>query len=190
MAEETEYKFLVEKDKFYEIMENIKNRYPNAYSCEKLQINYYYDTDDQYLLSNNTTLRIRQIGSELSLELKEAIPVIGSNYSTCTETNRNISSLRSDITLEEGNFAWIPFTMQGNLVTKRLSIQPSESLSIDFDVNYYLGKCDYEIELEFTANASKATAIFIEQLDLMQYRNNIGGKARRFFQLKSDIFKD
>lgn len=184
---ETEYKFLVDKERFYEILSLIKEHYTDAEYKEKVQINYYYDTDDNYLLNNHTTLRIRQTENSLRLELKEAQPLMCSDFSTCTEEAMDIDSLKSDITLENGKFAWIPFSLQGDLVTHRTSIKPSDSLSIDFDVNFYLGKCDYEIEMEFKDMAEKGTKVLVDKLGLLQYKNTVGGKARRFFKVKSEI---
>lgn len=185
--QETEYKFLVDKEKFYQILNLIKNKYTDIECNERVQINHYYDTDDGYLLTSHTTLRIRQTEAGLRLELKEAQPVNSNDFSTCTETSFKVGSLKNDITLEEGKYAWIPFSLQGSLVTKRISIRPSEALSIDFDVNFYLGHCDYEIEMEFTENAQKATTLLAEKLGLMKYKNTIGGKAYRFFRSKADF---
>ena len=184
---ETEYKFLVDRDKFYEILTLIKNRYTEADYKEIIPINYYYDTDDHYLLANHTTLRVRQTERSLRLELKESQQLTGNDYSTSNETVQDIPALKSDITLESGKFAWIPFSMQGQLVTHRISIRPSDSLSIDFDVNFYLGCCDYEIEMEFKDMAEKGTKVLVDKLGIMKYINTVGGKARRFFKLKSEI---
>ncbi len=186
---ETEYKFLVTKEKFYEIMTQIKGQYPNACCDKRIQINYYYDTFDGYLLSNHTTLRVRQTEDSIALELKESLPAV-KDFSTSKETTKKISGLLPEITLKDGRFAWIPFQLQGNLVTKRVSIKPCQSLSIDFDINYYWGYCDYEIEMEFNKDALKATTVLINNLGLMPLRNKTGGKAIRFFKLKSNLFKD
>ena len=67
---ETEYKFLVSKEKFERIMDRIRMKYPELEIKERLQINYYYDTDDHYLLDRHTTLRARQIGDDIRLEMK------------------------------------------------------------------------------------------------------------------------
>lgn len=184
---ETEYKFLVDKDVFYRILEAVKNHYTDAEYSEKVQINYYYDTDEHYLLENHTTLRVRQTEAGLKLELKEAQQLTGNDFSTCTEHAEKIDSVRSSITLEKGKYAWIPFSLQGNLVTQRTSIKPSDSLSIDFDVNFYLGKCDYEIEMEFRDMAEKGTRVLVDKLGLLKYKNTVGGKARRFFKLKAEM---
>ena len=183
---ETEYKFLMDKEKFYEILALIKDRYTDAEYKDVIQINYYYDTDDNYLLSNHTTLRARQTENSLRLELKESQQLTGNDYSVANETCMDIEKLKSDITLESGKYAWIPFSLQGELVTHRISIRPSDSLSIDFDVNFYLGKCDYEIEMEFKDMAEKGTKVLIDKLDLMKYINTVGGKARRFFLYKGE----
>lgn len=186
-GKETEYKFLVDKETFYQILNMVKERYTEADYREKVQINYYYDTDDHYLLTNHTTLRIRQTEEGLRLEMKEAQQLTGNDFSTCTETAEKIDSLKNDITLEKGKYAWIPFTLQGDLVTHRTSIKPSDALSIDFDVNFYLGKCDYEIEMEFRDTAEKGTKVLVDKLGLLKYKNTVGGKARRFFAFKSEI---
>lgn len=186
---EMEYKFLVSKEKFYEIMKLVKDKYPDASKEKRIQINYYYDTDDSYLLNNNTTLRVRQIEDRLTLELKESM-LAANDFSTSNETIKPIDALTADITLNEGRHAWIPFRLQGNLVTRRYSLKPSSSLSIDFDVNCYFGCCDYEIEMEFTENAARATALLVENLGLMQYKNKVGGKSRRFFAYKLASFKE
>lgn len=184
--QETEYKFLVDREKFYEILGLIKELYTGAEYKEKVQINYYYDTDDNYLLANHTTLRVRQTENSLRLELKEAQQLTGNDFSTCTETAVDVPCLKNDITLETGKYAWIPFSLQGDLVTHRTSIRPSDSLSIDFDINFYLGKCDYEIEMEFKDLAEKGTKVLVEKLGIMKYKNTVGGKARRFFQYKAE----
>ncbi len=186
---ETEYKFLVTKEKFYEIMTRIKEQYPDACCDERIQINYYYDTVDGYLISNHTTLRARQTEDGIILELKELLPALKDFY-TSKETTHDISGLLPEITLKDGKFAWIPFQLQGNLTTKRVSIKPFQLLSIDFDVNYYWGFCDYEIEMEFSKDALKETAALIGNLGLMPCINKTGGKVIRFFNLKSNLFKD
>lgn len=185
---ETEYKFLVDRTMFYEIMSKVKEKYPNIHPVDKTQINYYYDNDDQYLFSNHTTLRARQIETELTLEMKESIPS-SDEFSTSNETEWKISALTHEITLNTGKHAWIPFQLQGNLVTRRVSIKPTESLSIDFDTNCYLGKCDYEIEMEFKDEAKKATTMLVNELGLLKYKNMEGGKVRRFFRYKAEIFR-
>ncbi len=185
---ETEYKFLVDKETFEKVSETVKSRFPNAKVSERIQINYYYDTPDRYLRERNVTLRIRQIESDLTLELKEYV-MSSQDYSEASEMSRKIERVCNDITLKKGKYAWIPFSLQGNLVTKRCSVKPTESLSIDFDVNYYLGRCDYEIEMEFTKNAHKATLMLIEKLGLMKYKNTVGGKAGRFFRCKAENSK-
>lgn len=183
---EMEFKFLVTKEKFYEIKDILTEKYSDKYSSERVQINYYYDNAEGYLLENHTTVRVRQIDDKLTLEVKEAQNDLN-DYTTSTERSQPIEFLTSSITLSEGKHAWIPFNLQGNLVTRRFSLKPSDSLSIDFDVNQYFGCCDYEIEMEFSDTALKATMTLIESLNLMPFKNNVGGKARRFFAYRNRI---
>ncbi len=185
---ETEYKFLVDRSTFYEIMGKVKEKYSNIHPVDKVQINYYYDSNDQYLFTNHTTLRVRQIETELTLEMKESIPS-ADEFNVSNETEWKIDAITPEITLNSGKHAWIPFQLQGNLVTRRVSIKPTESLSIDFDTSCYFGKCDYEIEMEFKDEAKKATTMLVNELGLLKYKNMEGGKARRFFRYKAEIFR-
>lgn len=185
---ETEYKFLVDRSTFYEIMGKVKEKYSNIHPVDKVQINYYYDSEDQYLFSNHTTLRVRQIETELTLEMKESVPS-ADEFSVSNETEWKIDAISPEITLNSGKHAWIPFQLQGNLVTRRVSIKPTDSLSIDFDTSCYFGKCDYEIEMEFKDEAKKATTMLANELGLLKYKNMEGGKARRFFRYKAEIFR-
>ena len=65
---EKEFKFLVEKNTFEETKRRIKT---NGYKSDnKVQINYYYDTDDYRLLKADRTVRVRQNGEKLILQVK------------------------------------------------------------------------------------------------------------------------
>jgi len=183
-----EFKFLVTKEKFYEIKNLLSEKYADKESTDRVQINYYYDNDEGYLLENHTTVRVRQIEDRLTLEVKEAQHDYN-DYTTSNEYAQSIDSLSGYITLNQGRHAWIPFTLQGSLITRRFSLKPSDSLSIDFDINQYFGRCDYEIEMEFEESALKATMSLIESLNLMPFKNMVGGKARRFFACRNQIMK-
>jgi len=185
---EMEFKFLVTKEKFYEIKSLLSEKYADKESTDRVQINYYYDNDEGYLLENHTTVRVRQIEDRLTLEVKEAQHDYN-DYTTSNEYAQSIDSLSGYITLSQGRHAWIPFTLQGSLITRRFSLKPSESLSIDFDISQYFGRCDYEIEMEFEESALKATLSLIESLNLMPFKNMVGGKARRFFACRNQIMK-
>ena len=65
---ESEYKYLLEKSDFLWLFLYAKKHY--SAEDDIIQINYYYDTPDNNYNSNNETIRIRQIGENLSLQRK------------------------------------------------------------------------------------------------------------------------
>ena len=71
MEEERELKYLLPMASFYNVVELIKKTFPDIATKEKLQINYYYDTNQYDLLRAGITCRVRQSGAELLGQYKE-----------------------------------------------------------------------------------------------------------------------
>jgi len=168
---EKEYKFLLNKDTFIKTNDTVSAMFSN--SSSSLQINYYYD-DEQYSLNKqNITLRVRQTGETIKLQKKHHIikssvmPVISD------ETERIITNFPKVI---DGKYY-----LKGSLVTHRCRISTNKSVYFDFDINYYLGICDYEVEIEFGKNANQQAEIFIACLGLKNVLP-VQGKASRFFR--------
>ena len=138
---EVEKKELISKEQYlaclaYLMKKQIGNR--------KLQVNYYYDTDDFRLYTNNETLRVRQIEDQLKLEYKHN-KTIENNVRTCDEYTQALDSLPSSIDNDALNIHNCKYI--GSLITERYDFKLNNSI-ISLDKNYYLGTLDYEIEIE------------------------------------------
>ena len=105
------------------------------------QINYYYDTENYAMLSNNETLRVRQIENHLELHFKhdkKTYNCVRVSKELCEE----LQCLPEMISIN-GLFA----NYTGFLLTERTIIKLN-MFTIFLDKNYYMGKVDYEIEIE------------------------------------------
>lgn len=138
---EFEFKYFVSKDIFYELINKIKNKYPDSTSKNKLQINYYYDTENYDLHKQGVTCRIRLSEDKIIGQYKEHYL----NGSHCSkETDFQVNELPRTIMRGEQRLIF-----QGELVTTRMSFSITPYVKIECDVNFYLGNCDYEIEIEY-----------------------------------------
>ena len=117
---------------------------------EKNQINYYFDTQNYGLANNDETLRVRQSDCGLKLEYK-----FNKKYSSmireCQEYSFSIKELPSEISSHIITPFYdrdkTKFFLQGQLVTYRKKFQLDRT-EICLDSNYYLGKKDFELEIE------------------------------------------
>ena len=140
---EKEFKFLVEKNTFEETKRRIKT---NGYKSDnKIQINYYYDTDDYRLLKSGSTVRVRQNGENLILQVKNHLQC-KEEFSISNEYEKKIDFLHNKVFFECFS-KYVQFL--GSLITHRETFYFGTSGQICFDVNEYLGVVDYEIEIEF-----------------------------------------
>ncbi len=143
---ENEIKALINKQEF----ERLKVYLSDKCSVHKsfIQINYYYDNEDHYLSKNKNTLRIRQIEGQLKIEYKFK-KVIINEVRTSQEYSKFISDMPIAINIfdefgiDDNNF----YKYIGNLITERSNYYMGEVV-ISLDKNYYLGKIDYEMEIE------------------------------------------
>jgi len=175
-----------------EMLENYKNILDSvAVSTNIVQINYYFDTHDLSLNSRGNTLRIRQKKDSLLLQYKYDKQYTG-NEKKCKEYEKSIKSFSFLIASKDlPDFALdssIYFTHIGTLITKRIDYLYNNT-AISLDTNCYLGKCDYEIEVEFQQYEDAE-----ELLKLLSIENTEmfeAGKYRRFVnelkRLQGDI---
>ncbi len=174
---EKEYKYLVSYEDFKNTLYNLTNALKNTNYEKKsiLQVNYYYDTLDLFLYKNNITYRIRQKDDRLQKQIK--IKESGNKYQKAVEYNENIKSIKRTYTFipnfnnENKN---LNIELIGNLITERESFLIND-IRIDFDKNLYLGKCDYEIEIEFQDIINDKIFSLFEKFDI-----NNKGKYTRF----------
>ena len=158
MQKEIEYKFLVSEEEFNQFLVHFDTQGNNA--VRKIQINYYYDTDDNMLNKKDVTVRVRQEQDKLKCQIKKHTNTsmalfFSDEYCGCLERLPKV--LRVEGIHEE-------LLLKGSLVTERREIKFGICGKLCFDINMYLGVIDYEIEIEYTERdrqCGEAIAAFI-----------------------------
>ena len=143
METETEYKFLVSEEQFNKYFEFFVKKYGKAVT--KLQVNYYYDTEDNMLNKNDVTVRIRQDRDKLKWQIKKHSGKCDALFSS-DEYSGSIEKLPRSLMVE---FVKEELLLKGSLVTERRVINFGAGGNLCFDISMYLGVIDYEIEVEY-----------------------------------------
>ena len=172
--EERELKYLLSAEIFYDVVEQIKKIFLNVSVKEKLQVNYYYDTDQFDLLQEGITCRIRQSEKGLLGQYKKHS---AGDIHRSQEIEFQLCQLPSKIE-KDG----LTMFFQGQLVTHRKSYKISRTVKVECDVNMYLGNCDYEIEIEYLEEAYDLAKQIAEKLSLTNI--NLVNKYERFMKAK------
>ena len=143
---EKEYKCLVTREQWQSFLCYMKKKYLILCPEELSQTNYYYDTSDYILARSGQTLRIRHNRGRLVLQQK--IRRITENGVVCSEEyQQNVSDIPER--LDGSAFGLTGLRLLGHLHTKRLRFRPMEGVTVDLDQNEFLGRTDYEVEIEF-----------------------------------------
>ena len=141
---ETEYKFLVSEEQFNKYFTFFGKKYGQA--STKLQVNYYYDTEDNMLNKNDVTVRIRQERDKLKWQIKRHSRKYGALFLS-DEYSGNIAKLPQSLTVDgikEKLF------LKGSLLTERKEISFGIGGKLCFDFSMFWGVVDYEIEVEYS----------------------------------------
>jgi len=135
---------------------------------DTIQINYYYDTENNTFLNNNETLRVRQINDGLELQFKYD-KNIQDTVRVSKEFCKKIHRLPKLIMIDNLVANYI-----GSLLTERKR-KIFATYTVCLDKNYYIGKVDYEMEVE-VANISDMPI----ELFGVTFNTNCIGKYTRF----------
>lgn len=178
---ENEFKAMLNREQFDKIMNELMCKYQIEKSI--LQVNYYYDTEDFSLARQNASLRVRQKEKGLVLEYKHKNAIVGSVRKS-EEKKSEIAILPKKIVLSQ-YFSAINNKEEniyvGNLITERINFNIDGAI-ISLDKNYYLGNCDYELEIE----AHTIEQINNEKNNLqINFTANRVGKYKRFYNALS-----
>ncbi len=185
---EREYKVLISKN----IYHNLSNKFQDITDKKYTQINFIYDTDDLIFNKNNITLRIRSKNKKLTLEVKK-MQSVDRFLKISEEKRKSLNFLPAILDDDEENFLKeyeFPFSyknvkLKGCLITNRQTIVIEDGIKIDIDKNIYLGRIDYELELEFISEKAKIADEFFRNLlnDFFICKPiNSKGKRARFFE--------
>lgn len=176
---EKEFKVLVDKEKFYELL----SFYP-AISFKK-QVNIYYDTQDHQILKNHGAMRIRTKNTHV-FTFKKATSNGLEEYE-CTVSENSVSALYIDeitFLLKSHNISG-PFEQIANLTTYR-GVLETEYAELCFDINEYNGITDYEIEYEYKKDHDgiKAFNDILAKINI-EYKKNGLSKIERAIRSKN-----
>lgn len=179
---EQEYKRMLTKEQYDLIKANYR------FDDEIIQTNFYYDTPDFRMIKNGFTVRVREINEEkLFLQIKKKLASKIDGVRVRSEFEKEIDNLPKEIdflTVENliRQTLKINFTKLeeiGFLITER-SVLKTSNCEIALDKNTYLGKTDYELEIEFEDNHFEALQ-FLKKLG-MDCGNTAMGKNKRFLK--------
>lgn len=177
---ENELKFMLSESEFYCIMNEIKSQYPETICNEKIQINYYFDSVDGYLQKQEITCRVRQVEGTLLGHIKQHR--MNKDYESA-ETKFALETLPQNI-----YFNGQLLIYQGNLITRRHSFKVASSIKIECDINYYLGRHDFEVEIEYEAGLYDIAWQTARKLGL-KYLHSVS-KSERFFSTQRSSEKN
>lgn len=177
---EIEYKILITKDIFEQIIHDYQSKIQKDY----IQTNYYFT--HPLLQQKAYMLRIREKNNELEMTLKRPYLQhrIETNVSiTKQEKDNMINHIMIDNEiidiLKKENIPPLELQQQFSLITHRYDI-PLEDGLLSIDKNTYLGQIDYEIEFE-VQDETKGFQTFLKIIEPyhLNYQGNCKGKIRR-----------
>lgn len=155
--EEKEIKILLEENQYNNALEIFK------WNKEIIQINHYYTS--ALTQEKKVTVRVRQIGDKYYLQIKAPLSRKKSLHISA-ESEKELMHLPKSISGEEleklcgielGDCKYV-----GELKTVRKVCNYDDNTEICLDENFYLGKTDYEIEVEYTGEQNGALISMIE----------------------------
>ena len=179
---EKEFKKVVSKKEFEKLL--------NLFGYEKktTQVNIYY-TNETIKYEYNLSVRVRCVNGKMLLQVKEPI-CKGGALNIKREYEKDIKSIDyiirgnelNELTRKKG---YKDVYLLGFLVTERYIKKIKEyNCEIAFDKNTYLGKEDYEIELEYSED------IPIELVDMIGFQDaKTAGKYHRYITEYDRIIK-
>ena len=192
---ELEKKVLISKDDYQYLIDNFKQENLISGNSMIKQTNYYYDTDDLDMNKKGVTCRIRQTNGNYTATIKEHIN--GSELSN--ETDMSVNG-----TLKKNVFTDMGLDLQGKLYTERHIIFEDDRCKAMLDKNEYLGKIDYELEIEYLEGSESDAERVLQILRDMLFKRKLidaykevytktpdpQSKSRRFFERKMQINKE
>lgn len=186
---EYEKKYLCEKDEFFNILSKTREFCDIHSSSFQVNKNYYFDDSSFTYNYEKITVRIRERNGSFVLTIKDKKNYskekpISNEYTVSLNEKEAKKILESKIiTLSEfykGSMLGASSTLVllGCLITKR-KIYKICNVKICFDISYYLGKEDYEIEIE---GECKDINHIIDKFNIITINQTIQGKRSRFLE--------
>lgn len=146
-------------------------------------VNYYYDTSYQEFHRKGITCRIRQKNGSLKGTIKTHL------------RDQKDESREESFAVEVLPYRFTVSTktvyLQGSLYTRRLEVAPMPGIRMMLDQNWYLGVCDFELEIEYLPTCSaEAEGVLGTIMHLLHHTTKETerlSKSQRFFRRKNDL---
>ena len=178
MAEELEMKVLTDGEEFFRCLALLAE-HTGSLGDRYVQVNYYFDTPDFALANAHAMLRVRRKKNSLYLQYKNKRQRVGSML-LCDEEEAVLTQFPK--TVNPSHFfpgaPDLECSLLGDLVTCRTDFEFPGAVA-SFDESVYLGKSDFEIEIEGEAEAIERVAAFLCPQGESKKGN---GKFSRFIQ--------
>ena len=148
---------------------------------EAVQINHYYDTPDGSIRREQVTVRIRGRNGTLCGTVKRH-----GRDGCSTEARFPVDRLPDRLEVEG-----LSLSRQGSLTTCRRTYPLPGGFALMLDENLYLGRTDYELELEYPAGGcDRAEGILLcLQALIGRVLPESPSKSERFFRRLADVNK-
>lgn len=172
--DEYEYKLLLTEAEYNTVCRWAEENY-YAVMHRFVQLNYYYDTPSFSFRGRGITIRVRQHGAGLKGTVKTH--GVDGDLRHSREQEFAVRTLPGSIV--QGTETAL---LQGVLITERTEIPLRKHFTLMLDRSSYLGRVDYELELEFPRGSRKQAAQFIEELLRAIRGGPCCSKSERFFQ--------
>ncbi len=154
---ENEFKVMLTEEQYSKIHSMF------AWQKEIEQTNYYFDTADLSLVNAHITCRVRLIDGKYLLQMKLPNGAAYSRIEIEQELGDTLPGTLSGQQLSAlcGKEDMPDVKLIGELKTMRSVKKFGDAAEIDLDKSTYFGKTDYELEIEFTDEAT-ARAVLAE----------------------------
>ncbi len=163
---------------------------------EVTQTNYYFDTADFLMNKKGITCRIRAKNGKFTAEVK--------NHNIFEKDGSNEEKLFEGSEFCSEIFTHFGLFNQGSLITQRTTRQKGSEYKIVLDRNTYLGKTDYELEIEYFEGFEKEALQALENIaktlftartiedrkEFFKRADKSKSKAERFFEEKIDKLEE
>lgn len=188
---ENEYKVMLNEEEYKKIFE-----WGTVWKGIE-QINFYYYDEEENVIKNNITIRVRSDSSKLYLQIK--LPVYNCKSLHCTkEFQKEIKSLPYCISGEEiKKMCGVDVgdvLLDGWLFTERNVCTKYEGIIICLDKNTYCGTTDYELELELMDEKNVINVIDALKKIGIDFGEEVNGKFSRYtirakgnYKIKDDL---
>ncbi len=161
------------------------------HTSANIQTNYYFDTDDLSMNKKGITCRIRYKNGIYKATVKKH----NADGAECSIETDICEKSEFDPTV----FNALGLRFQGELVTERLKLYDNAFCKAVLDKNTYLGKTDFELEIEYCEAHKKKAGVCLENIanllcrygcvsDKKQFSARISrakSKSQRFFEEKN-----